>query len=259
LSRGYCTLQSIRIPLFVTSIAAIIQVVCWAGNAAPTNQEGSARAAGENLVKANDCSSCHAPDRPVVGPSYSDIAERYRGQAGMVAKLAAKVKQGGSGNWGAVPMSPHPDLTDLQLKEMVEWILSQSGRATAQAAPATLYPYTLADGTTAKLDFPLFVEGQQPKVTKAVFHGYEMFDSYCYRCHGQDATGSEIAPDLRNSLKMGMTEGQFLSVAMAGKADKGMPSWAGFLSEDEIKQIYEYVKGRSLDLVPVGRPPSEMD
>jgi cytochrome c len=58
---------------------------------------------------------------------------------------------------------------------------------------------------------------------------------------------------------MGMTEGQFLSVAMAGKADKGMPSWAGFLSEDEIKQIYEYVKGRSLDLVPVGRPPSEMD
>jgi cytochrome c len=123
----------------------------------------------------------------------------------MVAKLAAKVKQGGSGNWGAVPMSPHPDLTDLRLKAMVEWILSQSGRATAQAAPATLYPYTLADGTTAKLDFPLFVEGQQPKVTKAVFHGYEMFDSYCYRCHGQDATGSEIAPDLRNSLKMGMT------------------------------------------------------
>jgi cytochrome c len=177
----------------------------------------------------------------------------------VVAKLAAKVKQGGSGDWGAVPMSPHPDLTDLQLREMVEWILSQSGRAMAQAAPATLYTYTLADGTTAKLDFPLFVEGQQPKVTKAVFHGYEMFDSYCYRCHGQDATGSEIAPDLRNSLKTGMTEGQFLSVAMAGRADKGMPSWAGFLSEDEIKQIYEYVKGRSLDLVPVGRPPSEMD
>jgi cytochrome c len=259
LSRRYGILQAFRIPLLVTSIAAINQVVCWTGNAATPNQEASPGAAGEKLLKANDCSSCHAPDRPVVGPSYSVIAERYRGQAGVVAKLAAKVKQGGSGNWGAVPMSPHPDLTDLQLKEMVEWILSQSGRAMAQAAPATLYAYTLPDGTTAKLDFPLFVEGQQPKVTKAVFHGYEMFDSYCYRCHGQDATGSEIAPDLRNSLKMGMTEGQFLSVAMAGRADKGMPSWAGFLSEEEIKQIYEYVKGRSLDLVPVGRPPSEMD
>lgn len=253
-------LQAIRIPLLVTSIAAIIPVVCWAGNAAPPNQETSPGAAGEKLVKANDCSSCHAPDRPVVGPSYNDIAKRYQGQAGIVDKLAAKVKQGGSGSWGAVPMTPHPDLTDLQLKEMVEWILSLSGPAAAQhEAPAKLYTYTLADGTTAKLDFPLFVEGQQPKVTKAVFHGYEMFDSYCYRCHGQDVTGSEMAPDLRNSLKMGMTEGQFLSVAMAGRAEKGMPSWAGFLSEDDIKQLYEYVKGRSLDLVPVGRPPSEMD
>jgi cytochrome c len=157
-------------------------------------------------------------------------------------------------------MIPHPDLTDSQLKEMVEWILSQrSGAAVQSEAPGKMYVYTLADRTTAKLDFPLFVEGQQSKVTKAVFHGYENFNSYCYRCHGQDATGSETAPDLRNSLKTGMTEQQFLSVAMAGRAEKGMPSWAGFLSEDEVKEIYEYVKGRSLDLVPVGRPPSEMD
>jgi cytochrome c len=247
-----------RILLLVTSIGAIIQAVCWAGNQSPPNQEPGA--AGEKLVKTNDCSSCHALDRPMVGPSYNDIAKRYQGKADSVDRLAMKVKQGGSGNWGAVPMIPHPDLTDSQLKEMVEWILSQRSGAAAQSeAPAKMYVYTLADGTTAKLDFPLFVEGQQPKVTKAVFHGYEKFDSYCYRCHGQDATGSEMAPDLRNSLKMGMTERQFLSVAMTGRAEKGMPSWAGFLSEDEVKEIYEYVKGRSLDLVPVGRPPSEMD
>jgi cytochrome c len=196
----------------------------------------------------------------MVGPSYNDIAKRYQGKTDIADKLAAKIKQGGSGNWGAVPMIPHPDLTDSQLKEMVEWILSQrSGAAAQPEVPAKQYAYTQADGTTAKLDFPLFVEGQQSKVTKAVFHGYENFNSYCYRCHGQDATGSETAPDLRNSLKMGMTEQQFLSVAMAGRAEKGMPSWAGFLSGDEIKEIYEYVKGRSLDLVPVGRPPSEMD
>ncbi len=72
-------------------------------------------------------------------------------------------------------------------------------------------------------------------------------------------TGSETAPDLRNSLKTGMTEQQFISVAMAGRVEKGMPTWAGFLSEDEIKHIYEYAKGRSLGLVPVGRPPSETD
>ncbi|MGC2401730.1 MAG: c-type cytochrome [Acidobacteriaceae bacterium] len=226
----------------------------------PPNQEPSPGAAGEELVKANDCSSCHARDRPMVGPSYNDIAKRYQGKADSVDKLAMKVKQGGSGNWGAVPMIPHPGLADSQLKEMVEWILSQRSGAAAQSeAPAKTYAYTLADGTTARLDFPLFVEGQQPKVTKSVFQGYEKFDSYCYRCHGQDATGSETAPDLRNSLKTGMTEQQFISVAMAGRAEKGMPSWAGFLSEDEVKEIYEYVRGRSLDLVPVGRPPSEMD
>ena len=141
----------------------------------------------------------------------------------------------------------------------MEWILSLSRAAKAQAGPAKLYTYALADGTTVKLDFPLFLEGQQTKVTKAVFHGYEIYDSYCYRCHGQDATGSEMAPDLRNTLKMGMNEQQFLSVAMSGRTEKGMPSWAGFLSEDDIEHIYEYVKGRSLDLVPVGRPPSETD
>jgi cytochrome c len=252
-------LHAIRIPFVVTSIAAIIQAVCWAGNPAPPNQEPSPATAGERLVKANDCSSCHALDRPMVGPSYDDIAKRYQGKADVADKLAAKIKQGGSGNWGAVPMSPHPDLTGLQLKEMVEWILSLHGGTKPQAGPAALYSYTLGDGTTAKLDFPLFIEGQQTKVTKAVFHGYEIYDSYCYRCHGQDATGSEMAPDLRNTLKMGMNQQQFLSVAMTGRTEKGMPSWAGFLNEDDVEHIYEYVKGRSLDLVPVGRPPSETD
>jgi len=213
------------------------------------------------LLETSDCSSCHAPERKVVGPAYRDVANRYKGQAGAAEKLAAKIKSGGSGDWGTVPMTAHPDLTDAQLKEMVARILSLSGESPArpQQPPSKLYSYTLADGTIVKLDFPLFVEGQQPKVTNAVFHGYEMFNSYCYRCHGQDATGSEIAPDLRRSLKQGMTEQEFLSTSMAGKPEKGMPSWAGFLSEEEVKQVYQYVKGRSVDLVPVGRPPSEMD
>jgi cytochrome c len=46
---------------------------------------------------------------------------------------------------------------------------------------------------------------------------------------------------------------------MVGRDDKGMPTWAGFLSEEEMTSIYRYVKGRSLGLVPVGRPPSEND
>jgi cytochrome c len=207
----------------------------------------------------------------VVGPAYKDVAKKYRGQASALAKLTQKIKDGGSGVWGPVPMTAHPALTSAQLKQMVEWILSL-GTAPAKAAasagssanPATgtkQYSYKLADGSTITLDVPLFVEGKEKdqKVTKDIFHGYEEYNSYCYRCHGQDATGSEIAPDLRHSLTGGMTEQQFLSTAMAGRQEKGMPSWAGFLTEEEVKNIYGYVKGRSVDLIPVGRPPSEMD
>jgi cytochrome c len=215
---------------------------------------------GEKLVKAGDCSGCHAVDSQVVGPAYNAIAKRYRGQADAVEKLAARIRAGGSGKWGSVAMTPHADLSDAQSREMVKWILSLKDPAAARpATESKSYTYTLKDGKTAKLDFSLFADGKGPKVTKAVFRGYELYNSYCYRCHGTDAAGSQLAPDLRHSLSAGMTRQQFLSIAMAGKADKGMPSWAGFLSREDITSTYQYVKGRSLDLVPPGRPASEVE
>jgi cytochrome c len=141
----------------------------------------------------------------------------------------------------------------------VRWILSQKDVAAAPVASEKLYSYALKDGATVHLDFPLFVEGKGPKVTKHVFHGYQLYNSYCYRCHGTDATGGQLGPDLRRSLSAGMKQQEFLSVAMTGRKEKGMPGWAGFLSEDDIVHVYEYVKGRSLDLVLPGRPPSEQD
>ncbi|MBV8905491.1 MAG: cytochrome c, partial [Acidobacteriia bacterium] len=102
-------------------------------------------------------------------------------------------------------------------------------------------------------------DGKAGKVTKQVFHGYQLYNSYCYRCHGTDANGGELGPDLRHSLTAGMKRQQFLSIAMSGRKDKGMPAWAGFLSEEDVTDIFRYVKGRSLDLVPSGRPPSEQD
>ena len=69
---------------------------------------------GEKLVNENDCSSCHAPDRVLVGPSYAAIAKRYAGQPSAVTNLSTRIREGGSGNWGDVAMTPHPDLTDAQ-------------------------------------------------------------------------------------------------------------------------------------------------
>ena len=208
---------------------------------------------GEKLISASDCSSCHALDRQVVGPAYTAIAKSHAGQADALDKLAVKIRDGGNG------MTPHPDLTDAQRKEIAKWILSQDKPAAGAGQNAKAYPYTLKDGTTVSLDFPLFLDGQAPKVTKEVFHGYQLYNSYCYRCHGTDASGSQLAPDLRHSLASGMKQQDFLTVAMSGKKEQGMPSWAGFLSEDDVVHIFRYVKGRSLDLVSSGRPPSAQD
>jgi cytochrome c len=203
------------------------------------------------LIQTSDCSSCHAVDRQVVGPAYSEIAKRYAGQDGAADKLTAKIRDGGGG------MTSHPDLTDAQRTEIAKWILLQRGPAADQAQAKT-YAQTLKDGTTVQLDFPLFIDGKGPKVTKDVFHGYQLYNSYCYRCHGTDATGGQLGPDLRRSVAS-MKQQEFLSVAMTGRKEQGMPAWAGFLSEKDVVDVYKYVKGRSLDLVPSGRPASEQD
>ena len=215
---------------------------------------------GEKLVKESDCSSCHAPDRALVGPSYAAIAKRYAGQANASARLAARIREGGSGTWGDTAMTPHPDLTDAQARQMLAWILSVKEDTASAAAPtARLYTYKLKNGTARQLDFPVYAAGKAPKITKDIFKGYALYNSYCYRCHGTDVTGGELAPDLRKSLLSGMKQQAFTAVAMAGKQDKGMPSWAGFISPEDMTKVYRYVVGRSLDLIAPGRPPSEQD
>ena len=153
-------------------------------------------------------------------------------------------------------MPSHPDMPDTQRTEIAKWILSQTASAASQTAQS--FTYTLKDGTTVALDFPLFFDAKGPKVTKDVFHGYQLYNSYCYRCHGTDATGGQLGPDLRRSVA-NMKQPEFLSVAMTGRKEQGMPAWAGFLSEKDVVDVYKYVKGRSLELVPSGRPASEQD
>jgi cytochrome c len=238
------------------------QARSWAGGAPTVAQQVGNPPNGEQLTEGSDCASCHAVDRTVVGPAYREIARKYAGQQPDIAEqLARRVREGGSGNWGDIAMPPHSDLADARLQAIVQWILSlnDTTRPRAGSTDVKRYDYRLQDGKMITLDFPLFVEGGDQKVTKDVFRGYTLYNSYCYRCHGTDATESQLAPNLRQSMDSGMTTQQFLAVAMPGRDDKGMPGWAGFLSEEEMTSIYRYVKGRSLQLVPVGRPLSEFD
>lgn len=230
--------------------------------AAPARNQDSKGTKLENQVegqflKGQDCDSCHAVDHAVVGPAYLDIARKYAGRPGSTETIVKSIREGETGARGSVSMPPHRDISDARLRKIVAWILSlKAANSKVGATEPKKYRYTLPDGKTVTLDFPLFMEGDSRRVSKDVFRGYELYNSYCYRCHGQDATESELAPNLRDSLAKGMTVEQMISVCMAGKEEKGMPAWAGFLSEEDAKRIFMYVEGRRLDLVPAGRPPS---
>jgi cytochrome c len=76
------------------------------------------------LATKYNCTACHTADKKLVGPSYKEIAAKYASDAGAAAKLEKKVKDGGSGVWGAIPMPPN-NVPDADLKPLVEWILSQ--------------------------------------------------------------------------------------------------------------------------------------
>lgn len=209
--------------------------------------------AGESVVQKSDCMSCHAIDHKVVGPAFDAVAAKYAGQPGAKQMLIDAVKKGHVGTWGNIPMPPHPNLSQQQLEEAITWILSLKPAAASSAASGKSYSYEV-DGKTVKLDFPVFAAGSKTKVTQSVFHGYELWNSYCFRCHGVDATGSEYAPDLRKSVLNGMTDARMTQIAMTGIKAKGMPSWAGFFDPKQMTDIYHYVAARAYHLVGEGTP-----
>jgi cytochrome c len=79
---------------------------------------------GLALIKKSDCLTCHKMDQKVIGPAYTDVANKYTASDDVIDTLASKIIKGGSGNWGTTPMSAHPDLSTTDAKEMVKYILS---------------------------------------------------------------------------------------------------------------------------------------
>lgn len=81
--------------------------------------------ASPELAKKHACFACHAVDKKLVGPSYKDVAGKYRGDKGAEGRLADKVKKGSQGTWGQVPMPPNAAVPDADVRALVKWILSQ--------------------------------------------------------------------------------------------------------------------------------------
>ncbi len=89
---------------------------------APTASEGSAK--GEELIAKNGCLTCHKVDSKLIGPSYQEVAAKYQATDANIDMLADKIIQGGSGNWGDIPMTPHPTVSKDDAKEMVKYVLA---------------------------------------------------------------------------------------------------------------------------------------
>ena len=81
-------------------------------------------AAAEAMMKKDGCAACHAVDKKLIGPAYLEVAAKYKDDKDAAAKLAKKVKEGGSGAGGQVPMPPNPTAPDADVKALVDWILT---------------------------------------------------------------------------------------------------------------------------------------
>jgi cytochrome c len=104
----------------VVSVVAALGVAVDAMAAEPAVSAANAMA----IARSNACMGCHAIDRKLVGPSFQQVAEKYKGQPQANAQLEKKVKNGGAGVWGSIPMPSHPRMNDADIKTVVAWVLA---------------------------------------------------------------------------------------------------------------------------------------
>lgn len=98
----------------------IIGRLCIVLAAATTSQTSLADLA---LAQKSGCTVCHSVDAAIVGPAYKDVAAKYKGDSAALGILTAKVKAGGVGTWGQVPMPPNSFVSDADINTLVNWVL----------------------------------------------------------------------------------------------------------------------------------------
>ncbi|MBX2943308.1 MAG: c-type cytochrome [Cyclobacteriaceae bacterium] len=94
--------------------------------AAPVS-EADMIAQGAALVAKNDCTTCHHQTDKLIGPSHKEVAEKYAFTPENVTMLAEKIIKGGTGNWGQIPMTPHPNISEPDAEKMAMYVLSLDG------------------------------------------------------------------------------------------------------------------------------------
>jgi cytochrome c len=107
---------------FLLGLLRVSAALALSSLATTAHADGTPR--GQTIASSNACMGCHAVDRKLVGPGFQQIAAKYKGDAQAPVKLALKVKNGGSGVWGAIPMPAHPAMSDADIRTVVDWVLA---------------------------------------------------------------------------------------------------------------------------------------
>jgi len=119
-------------------------------------------------------------------------------------------------------------------------------------------PAGLADSARARATRAMQNKTDLLLVTSDEYEGWKIFHVYCYRCHGVDALGSDIAPHLMKSLQETVTHDCFIGTVTNGRPTRGMPTWGAgsnpLLNAKQIEQVYAYVKARADGRLAPGRP-----
>ncbi|HYM47703.1 MAG TPA: c-type cytochrome [Burkholderiaceae bacterium] len=85
---------------------------------------GAPAYANAELAKQKNCLACHAGDKKLVGPAYREIAAKYKADKNAPAVLAKKIREGGVGVWGQIPMPANPQVNEQEAQTLAKWVLS---------------------------------------------------------------------------------------------------------------------------------------
>lgn len=108
-----------------TRTARLALAGCLAAAAITLDAHAAHAADGRTIAQQNNCFACHSAEQKIIGPAFKAVAAKYRGNQQAEAILMAKVKSGGEGVWGSMPMPSQSQLSEDQLKTVVDWVLAQ--------------------------------------------------------------------------------------------------------------------------------------
>ncbi len=108
---------------FRTIASTLVAVTCGLGSNLVAIDPAYADDA--QMVRAKKCMSCHALDQKLVGPAFKSVAAKYANDASAEARLAKKIREGGAGVWGVVPMPANPEVSAAEAQQLAHWVLMQ--------------------------------------------------------------------------------------------------------------------------------------